>query len=253
MALPLLTVAAVPFTFGANQTQHQSSIAARRQIRRLNTSTGCQTGAGPFENLDADKRAIIAVIVSEAAKEIQSVMDLGNRNGSELENFPTQPPNTPNNQLTFDFPTIPRLNRTDGLQPRRNIVAELTSEEEEKAEIVRPKRTRSFRKRRRVPSFKTGQQPRVPATVGCSSSSSEADDESSVRDASDLWQGRRRGVGAGRDRTPQHRRYLSERARLGRRRGRNGRHLFPDQPDVAFLGAAVLVVCALQLRGVEDL
>ena len=179
MALPLLTVAAVPFTFGANQTQHQSSIAARRQIRRLNTSTGCQTGAGPFENLDADKRAIIAVIVSEAAKEIQSVMDLGNRNGSELENFPTQPPNTPNNQLTFDFPTIPRLNRTDGLQPRRNIVAELTSEEEEKAEIVRPKRTRSFRKRRRVPSFKTGQQPRVPAKVGCSSSSSEADDESS--------------------------------------------------------------------------
>jgi hypothetical protein len=106
-------------------------------------------------------------------------MGLGLQRESELESFPSQPPNSPNDATSFEFPIL-RLNRQDGLPSRRNISQDIetTSEEEEAALLPeKPKRTRSFRKRRRVPSFKTGQQPRVPAKVGCSNS--EADDESS--------------------------------------------------------------------------
>ena len=182
MALPLLNIAAVPFTFGSYPN---NTLAARRQNRR--SAGPCSTPAqlsnapsvSPFENLEAEKRAIIAVIVNEAAKEIQSVMGFGLQRESELESFPAQPPNSPNDQTSFEFPIL-RVNRQDGLPSRRNISQEIetTSEEEEtSAQLEKPKRTRSFRKRRRVPSFKTGQQPRVPAKVGCSNS--EADDESS--------------------------------------------------------------------------
>jgi hypothetical protein len=182
MAMSLLNIAAVPFTMGSFPN---NTIAARRQTRR--SAGPCSTPAqpssaptaAPFEYLDAEKRAIIAIIVNEAAKEIQSVMGLGLQRESELESFPSQPPNSPNDATSFEFPIL-RLNRQDGLPTRRNISQDIetTSEEEEAALLPeKPKRTRSFRKRRRVPSFKTGQQPRVPAKVGCSNS--EADDESS--------------------------------------------------------------------------
>jgi hypothetical protein len=170
MAFPLLGVAAVPFTFGSND----SSLASRRRFRRQN---GCRSDANPsapFGNLDPTQRAVVASIVSEAAKEIQSVMGLGPRQDLESENFPAAPPNSPNDHFTFDFP-VPADNRSDVL--RRNVETEFSSEEEATEQPPeKPKRTRSFRKRRRVPSFKTGHQPRVPAKVGCCS---EADDEAS--------------------------------------------------------------------------
>lgn len=197
MALPLLNIAAVPFTYGGNtnsSSHNSNNIAARRLQRR--TAGPCSAPAPlsssapptPFDNLDAEKRAIISIIVKEAAKEIQSVMGLGLQREQEAA-YPAQPPNSPNDNVTFEFPTL-RINRQDGLTTtttskvhlaRRNIIQEIettTSEEEETALPEKPKRTRSFRKRRRVPSFKTGQQPRVPAKVGCSSND-EADDEAS--------------------------------------------------------------------------
>ena len=192
MALPLLNIAAVPFTYGGNTNNtHSNTIAARRLQRRAAgpcSAPAPLTPSTPFDNLDAEKRAIISIIVKEAAKEIQSVMGLGLQRETELEAaFPAQPPNSPNDHQTFEFPTY-RINRQDGLTTttkaqlqRRNIIQEIettTSEEEETALPEKPKRTRSFRKRRRVPSFKTGQQPRVPAKVGCSSND-EADDEAS--------------------------------------------------------------------------
>ena len=186
MALPLFNLCAVPFTFGSNNIDinHINTIASRRQQRR--SAGGCSAPAPmspaprtPFESLDAEKRAIISIIVNEAAKEIQSVMGLGLERETDQEYFPSQPPNSPNDHIEFEFPTS-RINRQDGLTVARGRLPQqvlTTSEEEEQAQPEKPRRTRSFRKRRRVPSFKTGSQPRVPAKVGCSSS--EADDESS--------------------------------------------------------------------------
>ena len=177
MALPLINLAAVPFTFGSNQ-MNPTSIAARRQIRRLGGSVRCRSDAdATFENLDSNQRAIIAVIVNEAAKEIQSVMGLRSLDGPEVDPVPA-PPNSPSDQQAFEFPTV-RLNRCDGLLPRRNLETELSSEDDDLSRTEKPKRTRSFRKRRRVPSFKTGNPPRVPAKVSCggNGSSEEADDE----------------------------------------------------------------------------
>ena len=186
MALPLLNLAAVPFTFGSNQMT-PTSIAARRQIRRLGGSIQCRSDVDTtFENLDSNRRAIIAVIVNEAAKEIQSVMGLRTLDRPEVDPVPAQPPNSPSNEpQTFEFP-MPRLNRCDGLLPRRNLETELSSEEDELARTEKPKRSRSIRKRRRVPSFKTGTQPRVPAKVVCggNGSSEEADDELSEPETS---------------------------------------------------------------------
>jgi hypothetical protein len=174
----LLSLAAVPFTFGDNQ-MGGGNLAARRQLRR--SAGTCPPSSGPFDSLDANKRAIIAVIVSEAAKEIQSVMGLGLPRDPDAEPIPAPPPNSPNDQqTTFQFPEA-RLNRRDGLPVARSLSGDLESSAEEDEKPERPKRTRSFRTRRRVPSFKTGQPPRVPAKVGCCSS--EADDEASETDS----------------------------------------------------------------------
>jgi hypothetical protein len=182
MALPLLTISAVPFVYGEN------SIAARRQLRR--SSASCQTTAtansgllSNLEHIDPEKKSVIMGILSEAAREIQTVMGLASPAQRHPESQLVQPPNSPNENAVFHFPQL-EVNESDGLvsigRTSVNSVEDTTSSEDdnEASPNQRPKRSRSFRKRRRIPSFKTGTPPRVPSKISCSDAG-EADDEDS--------------------------------------------------------------------------
>lgn len=185
MSLSLLNlVAAVPFQY----PDSDHSIAARR-LRSRNLRNH-------MEQVDVqeqvDQHLLMTTVVDEAVDAFQSVLEprLTRPAVSPLKLRPlTQPPNSPDNvrnTTTFDFPEE-ILNTDDGLEEiLTSADHEGSSSESVSSAFVdlstRNRRgRRSQRKRRRVPSFKIGQNPRV-ASKAVHLSSEEADDEASSDD-----------------------------------------------------------------------
>jgi hypothetical protein len=158
MAIPmLLNVAAVPFA--------SSSIGARR-IRQQQQQQEQQQHQ--MASLTGDQRAIIAAVMSEAAKAIQDVIRQPPTASVSINTDLTVPPNSPDYSTAsaaspastaFDFPA-----------PASN----LSSSEDDET----PRRPRTQRKRRRLPSFKSH---RVAPKTKCQTTfeAAEADDEDS--------------------------------------------------------------------------
>lgn len=188
MALPLLTMAAVPFL------NCENNLAMRRKLRREiipgSTPTNNQSGSlVNFDSIEPEKRCIIMGILGEAAKEIQSVIGLAPV--QNLQDQLVQPPNSPNRENTrFDFSAI-EINRFDGLEhiPACEDIQDATlSEESEKAS---GEMLKSMRKRKRIPSFKIGTPSRVQAKMSCPEFDSDSDDNDNdlriLKDDPDLY------------------------------------------------------------------
>lgn len=188
--LPLLTCAAVPFAF----PEHDSSIAARRyRSARLRRQFRNQADV----QQQVDQHLLMTTVLTEAELAFQTVLD-PRRDESvpsaktpvNLIANPLPPPNSPNDSLTFDFPEPSVTINPDPFPTALPISS--SEEEDEKsssrsstngnlpaaASAIGLRRRRSLRKRRRVPSFKNKQTPRVEpkfqATEG-----DYADDEAS--------------------------------------------------------------------------
>lgn len=145
MALPIMQVCAVPFTFSPPS---ENSIAARRRQYQRPISAQQEQR----QQLSEDTRRNVASVLAEAANAIQSAIALDG-GGRQDQPVPVVPPNSPNENNVFTFSS--------------------SSSEEEEAS---PKKVlKKLRKRRRVPSFKSNTAPRVPPKLTCSSE--EADDE----------------------------------------------------------------------------
>jgi hypothetical protein len=180
--LTLLNTAAVPFCF----PEDDRSIAARRwRARRLRK----QIERDPEARRMMDTHLLMSTILSEAADAFQAVVDTPGQSidgsgvfaAKSMVSFapPAVPPNSPSYIVssgnTFAFP---------------EVAAESSSDESTSAPPRPLRRTSSFRKRRRVPSFKTGQTPRVAPKQTCCGNSDEADDEDSGSDEIDCCSAR---------------------------------------------------------------
>jgi hypothetical protein len=114
-------------------------------------------------------------ILGEAAKEIQSIIGLSTP--ENLQDQLVQPPNSPNRENThFDFPVI-EINPSDGLEniPRYEDFQEATFCAE--SENVSGETPKSMRKRKRIPSFKTGIPSRVQPKISCAETDLEEDND----------------------------------------------------------------------------
>jgi hypothetical protein len=179
--LTLLNTGAIPF----NYPDDDRSIAARRcRSRRLRAQFERETASQTPE-----QRMLMEEVVNEAILTFQSVLDprppRTPRRLVEVAEKATQirqPPNSPNTAVTFTFEQQqqPIVNDSDGLdEVVKTDSTEVEEEVEEEVPRLLKRGRRSMRKRRRVPSFKNKQTPRVASKFSCQTQSDEADDEAS--------------------------------------------------------------------------
>jgi hypothetical protein len=171
--LTMFTCNAIPFDFPDNDR----SIAARRfRSRKMAKEFSCRDAAQQVE-----QHLLMTTVVDEAVDAFREAV-VHHRDQTPLGKTIAplrQPPNSPNNAISFEFPELP-INDDDGLgsSASRNRARDLSPA---KTFTRMSRGRRSQRKRRRVPSFKTKTEPRVPSKLSTRdiTVASEADDEAS--------------------------------------------------------------------------
>ena len=176
-----LNIGAVPFAY----PEEDKSLVARR-YRSKQLKKHFQKS---HMKQQEQQHLLMTTVVNEAVDTLNNVVGSSrNRDTSPDDRVKTDrlraPPNSPNDKMTFDFPDL--------VHPSNVLLPDQPQEEQDEQEqleevespVVIPCRAvrmrRSQRKRRRIPSFKTKQNPRVPSKM--STCSDEADDEASEDD-----------------------------------------------------------------------
>lgn len=174
--LPLLTCAAIPFEFPAND----HSIAARRhRSKKLSKEFSCRD-----KQQQVEQHLLMTTALDMGAEAIRQEVATSPCLRKNTSTILRPPPNSPNTQLTFDFPDPAMINHQHvELEPQTRPGAEQEDQSPAKTFTRLSRGRRSQCKRRRVPSFKTKTEPRVPAKVSAVDlAASEADDEASDED-----------------------------------------------------------------------